>query len=39
MAQALLLTGAPGTGKTTIIRESIHATNAKPGGFYTQEIR
>lgn len=39
MVQALLLTGAPGTGKTTIIREAIHATNAKAGGFYTQEIR
>src|SRR5512136_1643849 len=39
LTQALLLTGAPGTGKTTIIREAIHATKAKPGGFYTQEIR
>lgn len=39
MAQALLLTGAPGTGKTTIIHEAIHATNAKAGGFYTREIR
>jgi len=39
LSQALLLTGAPGTGKTTIIREAIHATKEKPGGFYTQEIR
>jgi nucleoside-triphosphatase len=39
LTQALLLTGAPGTGKTTIIYEAIHATKAKPGGFYTQEIR
>jgi len=39
LTQSLLLTGAPGTGKTTIIREAIHATNAEPGGFYTQEIR
>ena len=39
MTQALLLTGVPGTGKTTIIREAIHATKEKPGGFYTQEIR
>ncbi len=39
LTQALLLTGAPGTGKTTIIREAIHATKEKPGGFYTQEIR
>jgi nucleoside-triphosphatase len=39
LSQALLLTGAPGTGKTTIIREAIHASKAKAGGFYTQEIR
>lgn len=39
MVQALLLTGAPGSGKTTIIREAIFATEARAGGFYTQEIR
>lgn len=39
MSQALLLTGAPGTGKTTIVREAISASKAKAGGFYTQEIR
>ena len=39
MGQALLLTGAPGTGKTTIIREAIAASKGKAGGFYTQEIR
>ena len=39
MSQALLLTGAPGSGKTTIIREAITASKAKAGGFYTQEIR
>ena len=39
MSQALLLTGAPGTGKTTIIREAVSASKAKAGGFYTQEIR
>jgi nucleoside-triphosphatase len=39
LTQALLLTGAPGTGKTTIIREAISASKAKAGGFYTQEIR
>jgi nucleoside-triphosphatase len=39
LTQALLLTGAPGTGKTTIIREAFHASKAKAGGFYTQEIR
>ena len=39
MNQALLLTGAHGSGKTTIIREAITASKAKAGGFYTQEIR
>ena len=39
MNQALLLTGAPGTGKTTIIREALSATRVNAGGFYTQEIR
>jgi len=39
LSQALLLTGAPGTGKTTIIREAISASKAEAGGFYTQEIR
>ena len=39
MSQAFLLTGAPGTGKTTIIRAAISASKAKTGGFYTQEIR
>ena len=39
MSQALLLTGAPGTGKTTIIREAIAASRANAGGFYTQEMR
>ena len=39
MSQAFLLTGAPGTGKTTIIRAVISASKAKTGGFYTQEIR
>ena len=39
MSQALLLSGAPGTGKTTIISAVISASKAKAGGFYTQEIR
>ena len=39
MSQTLLLTGAPGTGKTTTIREAISSSNAKAGGFYTQEMR
>jgi len=39
MGQAFLLTGMPGTGKTSIIRQVITQTNCKAGGFYTQEIR
>lgn len=39
MKQSLLLTGAPGTGKTTLIRQAITAMPGKTGGFYTQEIR
>lgn len=39
MSQALLLTGAPGSGKTTIIRDCLSTSNHSAGGFYTQEIR
>jgi len=39
MARVYLLTGSPGTGKTTIIKEALIRTRAKAGGFYTEEIR
>jgi len=39
MANAYLLTGSPGAGKTTIIREAIAKLKAKAGGFYTGELR
>lgn len=39
MSQVLLLTGAPATGKTTIIRDALSSSKADAGGFYTQEIR
>ena len=39
MANVYLLTGSPGTGKTTIIREVVAKLKIKAGGFYTQEIR
>jgi len=39
MANVYLLTGSPGTGKTTIIKEVLTRTGAKAGGFYTEEIR
>ena len=39
MANVYLLTGSPGAGKTTLIREAIARLKARAGGFYTQEIR
>jgi nucleoside-triphosphatase len=39
MGRALLLTGRPGVGKTTIIRSIVARLGAKAGGFYTEEIR
>jgi nucleoside-triphosphatase len=39
MVNVYLLTGRPGAGKTTIIREAIARLKDKAGGFYTQEIR
>ena len=39
MKQAYLLTGAPGVGKTTILKEAIARAGVRAGGFYTQEIR
>lgn len=38
MGKTLLLTGHPGIGKTTIIREVIRALGDQAGGFYTEEI-
>ena len=35
----LLLTGHPGVGKTTIIRNLIDKLKLPAGGFYTEEIR
>ena len=39
MKKAYLLTGEPGTGKTTIIKEALSKANKSAGGFYTEEIR
>lgn len=39
MKQAYLLSGEPGTGKTTIIKKALAGLEGKGGGFYTQEIR
>jgi nucleoside-triphosphatase len=39
MGRALLLTGRPGVGKTTVIRSVVAQLGARAGGFYTEEIR
>jgi nucleoside-triphosphatase len=36
---ALLLTGKPGSGKTTLIRSLLAGCALEAGGFYTQEVR
>jgi len=38
LRQALLLTGRPGVGKTTIIKRIAQALGERAGGFYTEEI-
>ena len=39
MKRVYLLSGGPGVGKTTIIRQAISKFSGKAGGFYTEEIR
>ena len=39
MRTACLLTGGPGVGKTTIIKQALDRTLIKAGGFFTEEIR
>lgn len=39
MVNVYLLTGSPGTGKTTVIKQAIAKTRIKVGGFYTEELR
>ncbi len=39
MGKALLLTGRPGVGKTTIVRSVAARLGAAAAGFYTEEIR
>ena len=38
MRRALLLTGRPGVGKTTIIKHIVQVLGDRMGGFYTEEI-
>ena len=37
--KALLLTGPPGSGKTTLIQHAVERLGGRAGGFYTREIR
>lgn len=39
MSRAILLTGQPGVGKTTVIQKVVARWEAGAGGFYTEEIR
>ena len=39
MGTAILLTGYPGVGKTTIIKQVMNRLNRPAGGFYTEEMR
>ena len=39
MKKACLLTGRPGVGKTTIIKQALDRTSVRAGGFFTEEIR
>jgi len=39
MKQVHLLTGRPGTGKTSLIKQVAAQMKGKAGGFYTEEIR
>jgi nucleoside-triphosphatase len=38
-APVLLLTGRPGVGKTTVLRQVVAALGDRAGGFYTREVR
>lgn len=39
MKKAYLLTGGPGVGKTTIIKQALARASVRAGGFFTEEIR
>jgi nucleoside-triphosphatase len=39
MKQVYLLTGRPGTGKTSLIKQVAAQVKGKAGGFFTEEIR
>ena len=39
MGRTLLITGLPGVGKTTILKQVAQILGLRAGGFYTEEIR
>jgi nucleoside-triphosphatase len=39
MKRVYLLTGRPGTGKTSLVKQVVARVRGKAGGFYTEEIR
>ena len=39
MKQVYLLTGRPGMGKTSLIKQAVAGVKGEAGGFYTEEIR
>jgi nucleoside-triphosphatase len=39
MKPVYLLTGRPGTGKTSLIKQAVAELEGQAGGFYTEEIR
>jgi nucleoside-triphosphatase len=39
MGRTILLTGRPGVGKTTVVKEVLEKLGGRAGGFYTTEIR
>jgi len=39
MKRVYLLTGRPGTGKTSLIKQAVSEFKGEAGGFYTEEIR
>ena len=39
MPQVYLLTGRPGCGKTSLIKQAVAELKVRAGGFYTEEIR
>jgi len=39
MKQVYLLTGRPGTGKTSLIKQAVAEVSGTAGGFYTEEMR